>query len=410
MTNIEKWCHIKGIDIIGTSDFTHPQWFKEMQEQLDESECEGLYVLKSPCSPPFEKGDRRGFLKPVYFLCSTELSCIYSRGGRARRVHHVVLAPSLEVVDKIIKELEKRGKNLRSDGRPILGIDSEELLKMLLDIDERILLIPAHAWTPWFAIFGSESGFDSIEECFGPMTKYISAIETGLSSDPGMNWRLSALDKITLISNSDAHSLPNLGREANVFETANLSYCELTRIIKKKGQEKFKYTIEFFPEEGKYHFDGHRLCGVRLSPKETKKNKGLCPACKKPVTVGVVNRVEALADRDDGIKPAGAVPYKSLVPLAEIIAEAFGVKSGTKSVKAEYEKLVQQGGSEFEVLLDKNEAELLKITEPRIVEAINRVRAGKLLVLPGYDGEYGTVKIFTDEEQKRFEKKQGALF
>ena len=416
LPNIEKWCRIKGINIIGTGDFTHPQWFKEMREQLEESECDGLYRLKPNFQFPisnFQKNAKYQIpnSKTVFFICSTELSCIYSRGGRGRRVHHVVLAPSLEVVDKIIKELEKRGKNLKSDGRPILGIDSEELLKMLLEIDERILLIPAHAWTPWFAIFGSESGFDSIEECFGKMSKHIYAIETGLSSDPAMNWRLSALDKITLISNSDAHSLPNLGREVNVFETKEkISYDWLASVFKNKDQKQFKYTIEFFPEEGKYHFDGHRLCGVRLSPKETKKNKGLCPVCKKPVTVGAMNRIDGLANREEGLMPDRSIPYKSLVPLEKIIAEAFGVKSNTKGVKAEYEKLTQQGGSEFGVLLDRSEEELMKMTEPRIVEAISRVRAGKLLILPGYDGEYGTVKVFTDEEQKRFGKKQSALF
>jgi uncharacterized protein (TIGR00375 family) len=409
LVNIEKWCRRKGIDIIGTGDFTHPQWFKEIKEQLKESEYKGLYVLR----PEFQSLDSLSLnSKPVYFLCSTEVSCIYSWNNKVRRVHHLIISPSLEVAAKIIKTLDSRGINLRSDGRPIMGLSSEDLLKILLEIDPQIILIPAHVWTPWFSLFGSESGFDSLEECFGNLSRYIYAIETGLSSDPAMNWRVSALDKITLVSNSDAHSLKNLGREANVLdlkpEELSNFYSTFARILREKDKDKFLYTIEFFPEEGKYHYDGHRLCGICLSPEETKKYQGICPVCKKTLTIGVMHRVEELADRGKGLQPANAIPFKSLVPLEEIIAEAFGVKSSTKLVKAEYENLIQKGGSEFEIFLDKNYEDLAEIALPRVVEGIRRVREGRLTILPGYDGEYGKVRIFSEEEQKK--EKQATLF
>ncbi len=385
--NIERWCRLKGIDIVGSADFTHPYWFKELLDSLVE-EKPGLFKIK-------------GSDGKVLFLLTTELSCIYSQGGKVRRLHICLLAPGFSAVEKIIKALEKRGVNLAADGRPIMGLSALEILKIALDIDEKILVIPAHAWTPWFSVFGSHSGFDSMEECFGEFSKYIYSIETGLSSDPPMNWRLSALDKITLISNSDAHSPANLGREANVFEIdpAKLSYNEIYRIIKEKDKSRFLYTIEFFPEEGKYHLDGHRQCGVVFSPVETKKNKGICPVCKKPLTIGVYNRVAQLADRPEGFK-LDSIPYKSLVPLQEIIADILGVGKGSKKVISVYTDLVNKGGSEFRILLDLNEDELSKIAQPEIVLGIKNVRSGKVEVSPGYDGEFGVVKTLLAKDKK----------
>jgi len=279
-------------------------------------------------------------------------------------------------------------------------------------VDKKCFFVPCHAWTPWFSIFGSMSGFDSVEECFDEMSPHIFALETGLSSDPGMNRRLSQLDKYTLISNSDAHSLPNLGREACVFdiEPAKLSYDEIIKIIKEKDKEKFLYTIEFFPEEGKYHYDGHRLCQIRLSPKETKKYNGICPVCGKSLTIGVMSRVEQLADREENFSPKNIIPFKSLVPLREIIAEALAKGKATKLAVEEYEKLVSKGGNEFKVFLDLSEAELAKITLPKIVEGIMKVRRKELFILPGYDGEYGTVKIFSEGKKIKPPLAQQSLF
>ena len=325
-----------------------------------------------------------------------------------RRVHTIVVAPTLEVAKKINTKLAAIG-NIHSDGRPILGLDVEELAKIIFDASSDCLVIPAHAWTPWFAVFGSQSGFDSLEECFGSMTKHIYAIETGLSSDPKMNWRLSQLDRITLLSNSDAHSLQNLGREANVFDFPQPTYAALIETIRTKDKKRFLHTIEFYPEEGKYHVDGHRACGVRLTPAETKKHKGLCPKCKKPVTVGVLYRIDALADRKEDDIPAHAIPFKSMVPLQEIIAEAFDVGKQSKRVQATYERIVAAGGNEFRVLLDLPYDEIASIAnDDRIVRGIRRVREGKLTILPGYDGEYGTIRIF-DEHEKRKNKQQKLL-
>jgi len=310
-------------------------------------------------------------------------------------------------VEKINTQLGWIG-NLKSDGRPILGLDAKELAKIVLNSSQECLVVPAHAWTPWFAIFGSKSGFNSIEECFEEYSKYIYSIETGLSSDPAMNWRLSSLDKITLISNSDAHSPQKIGREANVFD-AELSYPAIIEAIKTKNPQKFLYTIEFFPEEGKYHFDGHRICGIKLSPQETKKYNGTCPVCGKPLTIGVLNRVEELADREEGFKPEGAVPFKSLVPLEEIIADVLSQGTGTKEVEKEYKNLIEKFGSEFNILLDVTREELGGITSPEIAEGIIRVREGRVVREPGYDGVYGKIKIFSQEEEKTLSK-QSTLF
>jgi uncharacterized protein (TIGR00375 family) len=392
--NLALWADKKGIQVLGTGDFTHPAWNRELKEALVEDQP-GLFKLKD------------GNYK-ARFMLTTEVSCIYKRGGKTRRVHNCLFAPSFEVVDTIISQLEIRNCNLRADGRPIIGLDSEELLKIILNVSPDCMLIPAHAWTPWFAIFGSMSGFDSLEECFGENAKHIYAIETGLSSDPPMNWQLSALDKILLVSNSDAHSLGNLGREANVFDIApdDLSYGEIIRILREKDRAKFLYTIEFYPEEGMYHFDGHRACRVRWHPSETAKHQGICPVCKKSVTIGVYSRVNKLADRPEGSRPPQAVPFRSIVPLDEIIAEALDRGAATKGVQAIYERMVACA-PEFQILLNTPYVELSSFASGDIVEAIRRVREGRLTVEPGYDGEYGTVKIFSEKERKKME--QGKL-
>jgi PHP family Zn ribbon phosphoesterase len=431
LSKIDKTCHIKGIDIIATGDFTFPDWFYGIKNELEEINKSGLYKLKSA------KDDK------VKFLLSTELALIYKGGDKVRRIHIMVHAPNIEAVAELNKYLDKK-YNIRSDGRPILGMRAPELVKLCLSIHPKFLIYPAHIWTPWFAVFGSKSGFDSMEECFGDQTEHIYAYETGLSSDPEMNWRLSALDKLTLLSNSDAHSLPNIAREANVFELDEVSYDEIYEVIKNKKTRKqenkkarkptpgrgrqesnslaqsekireqesessfqdlpsdsfLDYTIEFYPEEGMYHLDGHRICGICFTPEETKKHQGICPVCHKPLTVGVMSRVDELADRPAGFKLAGAPGFKKLVELDKIIAEALGIKSrSSQRVKAEYNNIINQAGTEMDVLLNESLENLEKITAPVIVEGIRRVRAGNLIVEPGFDGQYGTVKIFKDEEK-----------
>ncbi len=406
MPNIAKWCGIKGIDLISTGDFTHLVWFKEIENNLVE-EGQGFLRLKEAPSAS-QSQPRAGGEATVKFILGTEVACIYSQGGKTRRLHLCLFLPDLASVKKFNEELTKRGCNIRSDGRPILGLSGKEIVKIIKNISPRGVVIPAHAWTPWFAVFGSKSGFDSLEECFEELAPEIFAIETGLSSDPSMNWRLSALDKIALVSNSDAHSLPNLGREANVFnlDIKKTSYNQLFKVIKEKNTKKFLKTIEFYPEEGMYHLDGHRACGSRLTPAETKKNKGLCPVCKKPVTVGVYNRVDELADRPEGFVPKNAVSFVNLVELDKIIAEAVGVKSRKSlAVQKEYEKLIKAGGNEFKILLELSYYKLKKITSAEIVEGIRRVREKELTIEPGYDGEYGRVTIFSPKEKKDRQKK-----
>jgi uncharacterized protein (TIGR00375 family) len=381
----------KGITVVGTGDFTHPEWFNELKNKLEPAE-EGLYRLKN-------KDDS------VRFVITGEISNMYTRNERGRRIHNLVILPSLESAEKINNILSWQG-NLKSDGRPILGMDSEELLKIVIDAEPNALFVPAHVCTPWFGVFGSMSGFDSLEEAFGENTKHIYAMETGLSASPDMLWRIPDGRKMTLISNSDAHSPRNLGREVNVFDT-ELSYSAIKNAIIKRDLSKFLYTIEFFPQEGKYHYDGHRLCKVSMSPEQRKKVKGICPECGRKLTVGVLSRVDELADREDGFVPPGAIPYKSLVPLKEIIAEAIGVGPQTKSVEEHYQKLIQQFSNEFNILLDTPPEELNKFTLPKITQGIKRVRDGKLIIEPGYDGEFGKVKIFHEDET---EEKQNKLF
>lgn len=379
LPNIAKACERKGIGFVGTSDAFHPAWRRDIGELLEEA-GDGAFKLKDGSSD-------------THFLLSTEISCIYKRHDKVRRVHHVILFPSLAALDRLTRTLDERKCNLKSDGRPIVGIDSEELLKMTLEADPACLLIPAHAWTPWFSVFGSKSGFDSLEECFGDLTKHVYAIETGLSSDPAMNWRLSQLDRVLLVSNSDAHSLDNLGREANVFEMPSPSYGELRRILAEHDTSKFLETIEFFPEEGKYHADGHRDCKFWCEPEECKKLKGLCPKCGKPLTIGVMHRVADLADRPPRPpKPLGASAYRSIVPLAELVGDALGVGKQSQKVKKAVGALLEDGRNEFQVLLDLPKSELDRIAPPDIASSILNMREGNVEIRPGYDGEYGVVK------------------
>jgi len=405
LENIDRACRIKGVDIIATGDFTFPEWFSDIKNKLESipptplyqgGRDVGLYKLKSA-------GDEK-----VKFILSTEVALIYKDAGKARRIHLVIHAPNLVAAEELNKYLDK-DYNIRSDGRPILGMSAPDLMKLCLGIDKKFLIYPAHIWTPWFAVFGSKSGFDKMEECFHEYAKDIYAIETGLSSDPEMNWRLSALDRLTILSNSDAHSLPNLAREANVFEMKEASYDEIYGIIKNKNFEKIKFTIEFYPEEGMYHYSGHRICGVSFTPSETKKLKGICPVCKKPLTIGVMDRVEELADRAEGFKPAQAAPFKKLVELDKIIAEALDIKSRhSAKVQIVYNDLIKKGGNELKILLDTSLEDLGKMAEAAIVEGIKRVREGRLIIKPGFDGQYGEIKIF--DEKEKMKHKQIRLF
>jgi len=404
LEELDRWADDKGILVMGTGDFTHPAWFKEIKEKLEPAES-GLFKLK----PHLKKETLKGSLAETRFMLSVEISCIYSRGGKTRRVHHIVLVPDLETAEKINTQLSWIG-NIGSDGRPILGLDSEELAKIVFNTNSEAVIVPAHAWTPWFSVFGSMSGFDSLEECFGKYTDKIFAVETGLSSDPPMNWRVPALDKIALISNSDSHSLQRIGREANVFDT-ELSYKGIMDAIKSRDPKRFLYTIEFFPEEGKYHYDGHRACGVVMSPSETKKNKDLCPKCGKKLTIGVVYRVAQLAapNRPEGYRDAERVPYKNLVTLDSIIGEALDVGKAAKSVMKEYEKLIKAFNSEFNILMSVPAKEIAAVSKPEIAEGVKRMREGKLTIKPGYDGEFGVIKIFSEEDRKKIES-QTSLF
>ena len=416
LSHLAVWAVRKGIQILGSGDFTHPFWFRELKEKLEPAE-NGLYKLRA-INPDIQKEIIRQGVDPkdiagLRFILTSEVSLIYSKNGRTRRVHNLIFAPSLEIVEKINTSLMAIG-NLLSDGRPILGLDSQELLKIILDISAEAVLIPAHAWTPWFSVFGSQSGFDSLQECFGDLTKNIFAIETGLSSDPGMNWRISRLDNISLISNSDAHSPDNLGREANIFEGERIDYSAIMGAIKNKENSdatrtrflKFVSTIEFFPEEGKYHYDGHRLCRVGLSPSETKKLKGICPVCHRPLTIGVMHRIDDLADRREGEKPPGFVPYVRIIPLKEIIASIRKINKNSRAVQEEYLNLLKHFGNEFKILLDASPDELSKSVDARIAEAIINVRQGKVKITAGYDGEYGKIEPMLPENLKSTDREQ----
>lgn len=389
IAHINQWAKLKGISLMGTGDFTHHLWLEELKANLEPT-GKGLFVHDG-----------------THFILSAEISSIYSKNGRTYRIHNIILAPSFKSVDAINRALSGVG-NLSSDGRPILGLDAEDLARIVFETDENCMVIPAHAWTPWFSLFGSMSGFDRIEDCFGKQAPKIFALETGLSSDPAMNWRVSALDRFSLISNSDSHSPQKIGREANVFD-CDLDYSAIREVLRTKDKKKFLYTIEFFPEEGKYHYDGHRLCGVSFSPQQTREHKNRCPKCGRPLTIGVMNRVEKLADRPAGFVPENSIPFKNLIPLDEIIADVKQLGKGSLTVEKEYRTLVQRFGTEFDILVKIPQEELDRSINPRIAEAISRVRKGEVRLEPGYDGEYGKISIFGNGDKPEKEA-QMSLF
>lgn len=409
LEHISAWSRIKGIHIVTCADFTHPQWFDELQTKLTET-APGLYALKKKYQQDADAivNEFSSSLEsaPQQFILTTELSCIYSKNGKGRRIHMIVFAPNLSVVKKINKVLAKVG-NIASDGRPILGIDVKKLMQLILDISDDCFFVPAHAWTPWFSVFGSFSGFDSLEECFEELTPRIRAIETGLSSDPAMNWRLAALDDITCISNSDAHSLQKLGREATVFTGDTITYPSLIDAIAAGARGapllSLDSTIEFFPEEGKYHLDGHRICGFSCEPEQTKKLHGICPQCKKPLTVGVLNRVMALADQDEErAKKTPRVPFHSIIPLQELIANEYDVGVQSKKVKEVYKKVINRCGAEFDILLTVLIEEISAHAGEEVARMIKKMRDGDVDIIPGYDGEYGRIAVahVSKKEQK----------
>jgi len=431
LPEIARWAQLKGVNLLTTTDFTHPLWLRELKVNLEEA-GEGIYRLKTK--------DKEAKSDGPFFLFTTEISSIYTQAGKLRRIHNIVFAPNLEEAEKIETELARRG-NVMADGRPTFGLSAKDLAILILNISPRALIVPAHIWTPHFSLYGSESGFDSIEECFGEMAKYIYAVETGLSSDPAMNWRIKELDSRSIISCSDAHSGAKVGREATVFtfneneisntksQDLNISYEDIRKaIIGEEGKLRISYTIEFYPEEGKYHFSGHRNCGVRQSPEETRRLGETCPVCGKRLTIGVMHRVEKLANRS----PKGQIsndkfgvswirnedqisrpPYVMLVPLLEILSESFNSNIESLKVIYEYKKLTENFGGEIKVLMETEIEEIAKISGSKVAEGIKKVRAGDIVFEPGYDGVYGVIKIWpekNEEEEKEEKKEQLALF
>jgi uncharacterized protein (TIGR00375 family) len=377
LEGLDEFAKIKGVDLMASGDVTHPDWFLELKEKLEPS-SDGLFKLKN------SKNN-------THFILSGEISLIYSKWGKVRKVHVVVLCPSFDIVDRLNKKLATLG-NLKSDGRPILGLDAKEFLKICLDISKDIMVIPAHIMTPWFGLYGSKSGFDSIEDCFEELSEYIYAYETGLSADPYMLLAMKECRERTLLSNSDAHSLEKIGREANVFD-CDLNYYSIIDKIKKNDL----HTLEFYPEEGKYFNDGHRNCGININPKDSFKYGELCPVCSKPLTIGVLNRVSKLADRDFNEKDKER--FRSLVPLKEILSEIMNVGITSKAIDARYSNLIQELGSEFHILLEEDIDNIKKIDDI-LASAIDKVRKGDISIVPGYDGEFGKIGIFSDKEKK----------
>jgi uncharacterized protein (TIGR00375 family) len=388
---INRFAKIKGLGIVGTGDFTHPKWLKELGETLVPDPGTSLYKLASDGN------------STVRFMVTTEVSTVFAAKGEIKKVHHVILTPSLETAAQIDDRLSKYG-NLASDGRPTLDVNAAHLVEEVMEVSDRNMVFPAHAWTPWFSIFGAFSGFDSVEECYEDMTKHIYALETGLSSDPPMNWRLSRLDKFTLVSNSDSHSFwPwRVGREANVFELGKPDYDEVLDAIRSKDTRHFKFTIETDPAYGKYHWTGHRNCNVSLSPREATKLGNICPICRKKLTKGVEQRVEELADRPADFKPENTVGFMHLLPLSEIIATVLGVDSPyAEKVWSIYNPLIKKLGDEYSVVIDRSKNELSSVAGEQVAEAIVRVREGKAKVVPGYDGVYGRLVIFDGRAQDK---------
>ena len=404
--SMHKWSQLKGIGVVGTADFTHPEWLAELKEKLEPAE-EGLFRLRPKLAAPVDGQVPRSCRGEVRFLLTVEISSIYKRGGRTRKVHNVVCLPGFDAVDDLDRRLSAIG-NLASDGRPILGLDSRDLLEICLEVDPRVLFIPAHIWTPHFAVLGASSGFDSLEECFDDLLPHVFAVETGLSSDPPMNSRLSALDRYAVVSNSDAHSPSRLGREATCFDT-ELSYTGMREALRSRDPARFTGTIEFYPEEGKYHYDGHRKCGVRWKPAETRAAGGLCPECGRKLTVGVLHRVESLADRGEEEEPPVDRPFEYLIALDEVIGSCIGVGPKSKRVQAVYRNLLEKLGPELTVLRAVDPERIAACGEPLVAEGVRRMREGRVSIEPGYDGEYGVIQVFSDEERRELEG-QGRLF
>jgi len=414
LTNLAEWGRKKGIDLLTTADFTHPLWFQELKTRLKEIRP-GIYQLKDVPHSPF-------------FILTTELSLIFGQ----HRIHLLVFVPNLSTAEKVNQRLTTRGFNLLSDGRPILGLSASDLVPLLKEIDSKIIFIPAHVWTPWFSLYGSRSGFDSIDQCFSQYSSEIKAIETGLSSDPLMNWQIKELDSRIIVSFSDAHGLPNLGREATVFELPeNFSYDEIMTALQtpypQTQSQQLPHvtsTIEFYPEEGKYHYTGHRNCGVRHSPEESEKLGTTCPVCGKPLTVGVMHRVKTLS-RPEKIVPKIKLinglrlfyhpqnqhhPYITLVPLQEIIAEAEGVNKQSKKVQEKYHLAVDRLGGEFNILLKTPLEGIARLLGERVAEGIDKNRRGDIIIEPGYDGVYGKVQVWPEEGSEKEKKEQMSLF
>jgi len=396
---IARFAKIKGLNLVGTGDFTHPKWLNELQESLVQDPETGLFkVAKNP-------------ELPVYFMVTAEVNTVFSFEGEVKKVHHVILAPDMATAIQINERLANYG-DLTADGRPTLNLSAPQLVEEVMEISGEVMIFPAHAWTPWFSVFGAFSGFDSMEDCYQDMVKYVYALETGLSSDPPMNWRLSRLDRFTLVSNSDSHSFwPwRIGREANVFEFERLSYSEVVDAIRNKDRRKFKFTIETDPAYGKYHWTGHRNCNVSLPPSEAIRLENICPVCRKRLTKGVEQRVEELADRPANFKPENAIGYIRLLPLSEIIATVLGIDSpSSQQVWNIYHKLIEKFGSEYNVLLDATKEALCDVVDERIAEAIIRVREGRIRVVPGYDGVYGRPIFFEESSRNSRKVKQSSI-
>ncbi|MGE5425570.1 MAG: endonuclease Q family protein [Bacillota bacterium] len=391
LAGIDSACRVKGVDVVVTGDFTHPVWYKELREELEQKRDTGLYI-------------RKGSDGKTLFLIGTEVSLVYRDGGKARRIHLVVLAPNLEAAASLNNILGKRF-NLRADGRPILGISAPEFISLCLDLNPAFLIYPAHIWTPWYSVLGSKSGFDSLEECFKEQTENIYAYETGLSSDPPLNWRVSALDGFCRLSNSDAHSPENIGREANVVNLQDLTYEGIYRtirhnLISENGSDGFVETIEFFPEEGMYHWDGHRDCGFCSQPAESRRLGQICPRCGRPLVIGVASRVAVLADRPEGYRPENALPFRYLLGLDKVIAAALGVKGRSSSaVKRIYDKMIEGIGPEL-YILRQGDLTQVEAIHPATAVALSAFRAGKIELQPGFDGQYGKVKIIIPTDRK----------
>ena len=402
--SLYRWAQLKGITVVGTGDCIHPGWLAELQEKLQPAEP-GLYELKSHLAKPVNETVPKTCRAKVRFFLSAEISSIYKKNGRTRKVHNLVFLPDMESARRLQAALARIG-NIQSDGRPILGLDAKELLKIVKETSGAAVLVPAHAWTPHFSVLGAKSGFDSLEECFEELTPLVPAIETGLSSDPPMNWRLSSLDDFRLISNSDAHSPVKLMREANVLDT-DLSYSSIISAISEPDSPSFLGTLEFFPEEGKYHYDGHRACSVRMAPEDTRRNLGRCPECNSKVTVGVMHRVEELADHPAGRRPLQARSFNSMIPLMEIIAEVERVGVNSKKVGTIYLNLLSRLGNEYQVLMESEIKNIRQSGSVLLGEAISRMRTGQIFIYPGYDGEFGTIRVFDREEREQLSGQLG---